>query len=172
MMRNLGMCALCASAWLFYGCGGGEQKPTAPAPPAAASEAIPPALSINAEMVGLVDHAAHELWNVERQETAPKTDADWEELEHHAMQLAAGGSLITLGGTGPADAGWAQSPNWRSYARKLIDVATREAAAARSKDREAMIKANGELVEVCDGCHKEFKPPLPTEGLVHPHYRK
>ena len=93
-------------------------------------------------------------------------------IQHHAMQLAAAGSLITLGGTGSADAGWARSANWRAHAQKMIDVANQEMAAARSKDREAVIKANGQLVEVCDGCHKEFKPPLPTEGLVHPHYRK
>jgi len=24
-------------------------------------------------------------------------------------------------------------------------------------------------VESCEGCHKEFKPSLPSEGLVHRH---
>ena len=124
------------------------------------------------EMVGVVDHAAHELWNVEKEGQAPKTDQDWEEVEHHAMQLAAAGTLITLGGTGQADAGWAQKPDWNMHARKLTDTAMRALNAAHNKDLEALKKVNGDLVDVCEGCHKEFKPELPSEGIIHPHYRK
>ena len=175
MIRRLALCGCGVGALLLYGCGGGsvEQKPAAPAAPQPApSVALPPALSINAEMVSLVDHSAHELWNLEKKENAPKTDQDWEEVQHHAMQLMAAGSLITLGGTGPGDAGWVQSPDWKMFAQKLIDTATREMDAAKSKNLEALVKANGDLVEVCEGCHKQFKPPLPSEGIVHPHYRK
>jgi hypothetical protein len=31
------------------------------------------------------------------------------------------------------------------------------------------VAANGQVVESCEGCHKEFKPDLPTEGIVHTH---
>lgn len=167
-VRHSISCALVASGLVIVGCGGGEPKPAGQS--TQASVAVPPVLSINAEMVSLVDHAAHELWNVERQ--APKTDQDWEEVEHHAMQLQAAGTLITIGGTGQADAGWVKSPDWTMHARKMTDVATAEAMAAHSKDLEALVKANGQLVDTCEGCHKEFKPELPTEGIAHPHYRK
>ena len=40
-------------------------------------------------------------------------------------------------------------------------------AAARSRNLPALIEANGKLVETCEGCHKQFKPELPTEGIGH-----
>ena len=171
MTRTPALYSCAFSLLLLCACGGGEQKP--PAQQSAAPVlAVPPALSINAEMVGLVDHAAHELWNVEKEGQEPKSDKDWEEVEHHAMQIAAAGTLITLGGTGQADAGWAQKPDWNMHARKLTDTAMRAVNAAHSKNLEGLKKVNGDLVDVCEGCHKEFKPELPSEGIVHPHYRK
>jgi hypothetical protein len=32
-----------------------------------------------------------------------------------------------------------------------------------------LVAANGQLVQSCEGCHKEFKPELPSEGVVHAH---
>src|SRR4029453_604592 len=68
--------------------------------PSAASGAPPvqSPVSINAEMVRLVDHAAHQLWNVERQ--APKTDADWENVVEQRTPISADGRFIPLGSTG------------------------------------------------------------------------
>ena len=148
-----------------------EQPPAAEvsAPPAPPAPAVPPQVSVNAEMVALVDHASHELWNVEKQGGAPKNDAAWKEIEHHSIQIAAAGSLIALGGTGQADPGWAQSPDWQMHAQKLTDAGLAAIDAARSKNFEALVAANGMLVESCESCHKQFKPDLPTEGIVHPH---
>ena len=105
----------------------------------------------------------------EKEGRAPKTDSDWAEIEHHAIQLAASGALIALGGTGQADAGWAQSPDWQNYSQELASTGLALIAAARSKSQEALVKGNGQLVEVCESCHKEFKPDLPTEGITHTH---
>ena len=147
-----------------------EEAPAAPAPqPVTAPAPVPPAVSINALMVAHVDHVAHTLWDVEREGRAPKTANDWNELEHDAIQLAAAGPMIALGGTGPLDAGWVNSPLWTKFAGELTTVAIAERDAAQKKDMNAVLAANGRLVEVCENCHKEFKPALPTEGLVHPH---
>jgi hypothetical protein len=54
---------------------------------------VKPAVSINAEMVALVDHAGHVVWDAEREASAPKTPAQWTEIEHHAIQLAASGPI-------------------------------------------------------------------------------
>ena len=75
---TLGLCACSGPA------------PLQAAPPAAAVEHAAPAtakaeVSINAVMVALVDHAGHQLWNVEGEGQAPKTDADWENVEEHAV---------------------------------------------------------------------------------------
>ena len=120
-------------------------------------------------MVVRVGPASHELWDVEKEGRAPKTDAQWSEVEHHAIQLAGAGTLISLGGTGQADPGWAQSPLWKQFSQQLNDAGTAALGAARGKNVEALVKANGQLVEVCESCHKQFKPELPTEGIVHPH---
>lgn len=145
-----------------------------PPPPAAAVQetapaAVRPEVSINAVMVALVDHAGHNLWNVEREGKAPKTQADWDNVEEHAIQLVAAGPAISAGGTGPTDAVWVKSPAWQADAQKMSDAAVKALAAARTKNLDALIKANSQIVETCEACHKEFKPDLPSEGILHKH---
>ena len=41
--------------------------------------------------------------------------------------------------------------------------------AGETKNKEALVAANGQLVETCEGCHKQFKPALPSEGIMHTH---
>jgi len=118
-------------------------------------------------MVALIDNASHVLWDVEKQGFAPKDEADWIEVEDHAMQLAAAATLLQLGGTGPSDAVWAQAANWRTNARLMGDAGRAAYTAAKSRNLEAVIKANGDLVATCEGCHKEYKPDAPTEGITH-----
>jgi hypothetical protein len=155
---------------LVAGCNANvEKQPPAPASVAAAPAApvFKPAVSINELMVRWVDNAAHVLWDVEKKEFAPKNEADWIELEDHATQLAAAGSLIEMGGTGQADAGWVQQNGWKTNAQALRTAALADLSAAKSRNLEGVIKANGDLVASCEGCHKEFKPELPSEGVVH-----
>lgn len=169
----LGLAAFGMSTVLWVGC----SPPPAPAPepspqaavPADATPPVRPGVSINAVMVALVDHAGHNLWNVELPGRAPKTDADWDVVEEHAVQLVASGPAITMGGTGPTDAIWVKNPAWQSHAQKLSDAGLAALRAAQSKNLEALVAANGQLVESCVGCHKEFKPDLPSEGILHKH---
>ncbi len=70
--------SLGASAFVFVGCGPASQPPVQLAQttqPAVTSTPPPsgPPVSINAEMVSIVDHAGHGLWDVEREGKAPKT---------------------------------------------------------------------------------------------------
>jgi hypothetical protein len=147
--------------------------PSSPGPSAESKSVAPPFVvpktSINAVMVALVDHAAHNLWNVEREGMAPKSDADWELIAEHAIQLVAAGPAITAGGIGPTDATWVQNPAWRAHAQKMSDAALAAFQATQAKSFERLIKANSDLVDSCEGCHKEFKPAMPTEGIVHGH---
>ena len=145
-----------------------EQKPAAP-PVVEAAAPIRSPVSINAEMVTIVDHAGHELWDVERPGQAPKTDAAWANLEEHATQLAAAGALVSLAGTGINDVVWTSSAGWQKWSRALSDAGLAALKASQEKNLSALVAANGQLVEACEGCHKEFKPQLPSEGIVHPH---
>ena len=45
-----------------------------------------------------IDNASHVLWDVEKQGFAPKNEADWIEVQDHAIQLAAAGTVIQLPG--------------------------------------------------------------------------
>lgn len=129
-------------------------------------------VSINAEMVRVVDHAAHELWNAEKDGMAPKTDAAWENIVEHATQIAAAGALIRLEGTGPNDRTFVQQPDWQKFGTDVSNAGLAALKAAESKNQEALVAANGQLVESCEGCHKKFKPALPSEGINHSHLHR
>jgi hypothetical protein len=130
---------------------------------------VPPATSVNALMVALVDHAAHEIWEAGSAPTL--TGRDWQVVEQHALQLAAAGTLVSLGGTGPEDANWAMSPPWQQWSRALGQGGLAALAAVQKTDQRALRAAGETIVETCFGCHDAFKPDAPTEGLMHvPHY--
>lgn len=132
-------------------------------------EFIPVATSINAMMVALVDHAAHEIWEAGSAQTL--TGRDWQAVEQHAIQLIATGTLVSLGGTGVADQGWVMAPAWQEWTQRMTDGAIAALAAVEDSDQDALNDAGGMIVESCAGCHEVFKPESPTEGIMHiPHY--
>lgn len=158
-----------ASAFVFVGCNSGTNPPGDQHPAQTAQSPVTSPISINAEMVAVVDHAAHELWNVEQEGHKPSTPADWEGLAEHATQLAASGALIMIPGTGANDNTFTQQAKWQKWSKDLSDVGLAELKASQANNVDAVIAANNRLVEVCEGCHKDFKPTLPSEGIAHKH---
>jgi hypothetical protein len=161
-----------ATVLLLVGCGSGSQPPAQPAQTVQSAVTVPPSgppVSINAEMVSIVDHAGHALWDTEREGKAPKTQQDWELVAEHAIQIAAAGTLITLPGTGPNDLTLTQQADWKKWARAMSDVGLAAFKASENKDIKALVAANSQLVETCESCHKQYKPALPSEGIVHQH---
>lgn len=149
----------------------GCQAETGPTGEAAADfPPVAPRTSLNAVMVGLVDHAAHRIWDLGRDGMGPQTSADWQEVEHHAIQLIAGGTYITFGGTGVLDADWVQQPSWQSYSADVANAGVLALDAANRRDLADVLLAGDSLIMACEGCHQEYKPALPTEGIVHPHH--
>lgn len=135
------------------------------------SEFVPLETSINALMVALVDHAAHEIWEAASATTLTKSD--WQTVEQHAIQLVASGTLVSLGGTGREDKTWVRSPAWQEYARQLTNGGLAALAAVKNADQPALHDAGERIIDTCFGCHEMFKPDAPTEGLLHvPHYEK
>lgn len=131
---------------------------------------VPLAVPLNHVMVAQVDHASHALWDAAREGGAPESDEDWRELQHHAIQVVSGGTLIVLGGTGQADAGYVQLVGWSDWAQDMTDAGAAALLAIENHDIIALLAAGDLLVESCEGCHREFKPDLPSEGYMHPHY--
>ncbi len=130
---------------------------------------IPVLTSINAMMVALVDHSAHEIWEAGSADSL--TSQDWQIAEQHAIQLVASGTLISLGGTGVADSAWVAAPEWQQWSQRMTEAALAARTAIQNVDQNALSNAGSTLVEACQGCHLVFKPDIPTEGLTHvPHY--
>ncbi|MDT8399150.1 MAG: cytochrome c [Pseudomonadales bacterium] len=133
---------------------------------ASADGGLPVPVSINALMVTLIDHSGHYIWDygaLEREVSAE----EWRAVEYYAIQLAAAGPLITLGGAGRLDNTWAASSQWTSFANAMSDAAMLALDAARNNDKQQLGTAGDDLVDSCEGCHKLFKPDTPTEGIMH-----
>jgi hypothetical protein len=58
-------------------------------------------------------------------------------------------------------------PDWQRYAQQMTDAGVAARKAAESKDVAALSSIGDTLLMVCEDCHKQFKPDLPTEGLTH-----
>ena len=127
-----------------------------------------PDISINEVMVAQIDHAAHSIWNAANPETT-LTDLDWQEVEHHAIQLISSRSAMTMGGTGVNDAMWIAQSSWRDYVNSMNEAGLIALSSARQQDRAALSRAGDSLIETCEGCHQQFKPSIPTEGFTHQH---
>jgi hypothetical protein len=133
---------------------------------AAEEVTFPVPVSINALMVTLIDHSAHYIWDYGAMDRKISAD-EWRTVQYYAIQLAGSGPLITLGGSGHLDAGWAASPEWTKAAHMMSDGAMLALDAATNKDKAKLAEAGNALVESCEGCHAIFKPEVPTEGITH-----
>src|ERR1700675_4381484 len=139
-------------ACLATACSAPAEKPQQSTLGGAAASSVPTVqspVSINAEMVRVVDHAAHELWNAEKEGMAPKADADWENIVEHATQVAAAGALVRLEGTGPNDRTFVQQPDWQKFGAAVSTAGLAALKAAEAKNREALLAADGQLVDAC-----------------------
>jgi hypothetical protein len=168
MMRVLSSaCLVLSAAALLGACAPKEPESaqaTEPAPVVVASApTIKLPVSINAIMVALVDHASEPLW-VDAY-VAPTTEERWKEAEYNAYQVAVGGKLIMLEGTGPNDAAWIADPAWKSIADEMSAAGMEALAATQARNAAALNQAGDRLVAACEDCHKKFKPDLPTMGL-------
>ena len=143
---------LVAAVSLLTACGGGGEPAQARLP-----------VSINEVMASLINHSADPIWVAAWQN--PQSDRDWRELEHLAHQLQLGGALLTMPGTGPLDDEWTSNAQWVNYANQLSAAAGGAVSAARSRNVQSIATAGDEIVDICEGCHIDFKPDLPTMNI-------
>lgn len=170
-VQTLAAGVLAIAALALTACSPGKVAEKAPEAPPAAAAAPKLPVSINAVMVGMVDYAAEPVWVSGYK--PPKTKAGWRDLEHNGYEVAVNGKLIQLVGTGPNDAKWAADPEWIKFAEAESAAGMDVLKAAQAKDVAGVNAAGDELVAVCEGCHKKFKPDLTTGGLYKsPDYPK
>jgi hypothetical protein len=144
--------ALLAAVSLLTACGGGGESAEARLP-----------ISINEVMASLINHSADPIWIASWRN--PQSDRDWRELEHLSRQLQVGGALLSIPGTGPLDDEWTSNDRWVGYADQLSAAAGRAVNAARAEDLQLITRSGDEIVDICEGCHIDFKPDLPTMNI-------
>jgi len=151
----------CASALALLGY---DRPAAAQQYKAVAAAQIKPVISVNALMVKFVDQAADTIWTAAVH--PPKRECEWQQVEYRATQLATTGTLLRVGGTGPLDMQWRDSPRWAPFADKMTALALAAAQAAREKN-VAAIKTDGDaLILNCEACHRAFKPEIPSQNIV------
>lgn len=123
-------------------------------------------VSHNNVMVTLINDAADPIWVAAWRN--PGSEVQWRDLEKLGNRLQIGGALLTVPGTGPLDARWAGSAEWRELARRLNHAGARASEAARLRDVGMIADVGDEIVEVCEACHTRFKPAVPTGGIYAP----
>lgn len=145
--------------------------PTASSPAPAADTGLRLHTSLNAIMVGAVDHASDPLFAVGNAVMGsgkpPSTDDDWLEVQYHAYQMVALGTAIQVPGTGPRDVEWTSKPSWKQWSEQLSAIGMDMLAMVEKKDAAGFVNAGDRLVAACEGCHKEFKPEIPTMNILH-----
>jgi hypothetical protein len=122
-------------------------------------------MSMNRLMVAVVDDAAHGIW-AGGNKTGKLSALEWVEVEMNTYQLQAAATLVSMGGTGTADHGWVAAPAFQEWSRKLNEAGISARSAVTAKNQMALRIAGDKLVDTCNACHKEFKPDVPTEGIL------
>ncbi|MGI1679037.1 MAG: cytochrome c [Cellvibrionaceae bacterium] len=130
---------------------------------AGASQAQLP-ISLNELMVALVNQAADPIWVAAWKN--PQTDKEWRNLEYLSYQLEVAGALLKIPGTGPLDIAWTSDERWGELSDRLAAAGSRALVAIKTRDQEAINLAGDDIVDICESCHKLFKPSIPT-GKVY-----
>ena len=143
---------------------GSESVSVTAAPPASveakALTRLP--VSLNSVMVALVNQAADPLWVAAW--SNPQTDEEWRELERRAVQLELAGGLLSVPGSGPLDETWVANEGWKRWADQLRIAGATAVGAVKARDLDKISSVGDQIVEICEGCHLEFKLASPTGG--------
>jgi hypothetical protein len=160
--------SLAAAATLAAGLGACQQaeQPAAEATTANAGDLTLP-VSLNAAMVGMIDHSADYLFALGNGDL-PRNDNDWHLVSNSAYEIMLGGAVIQIPGTGQLDREWAQNPEWIRMSGELTGIGEDAVrlAEAKSTDVEAWRAVGDRLIDNCLGCHMAFKPEIPSEGIL------
>ncbi|OYW45111.1 MAG: hypothetical protein B7Z33_04390 [Sphingomonadales bacterium 12-68-11] len=147
----------------------GCQPAEAPAPEAQADAAgltrLP--VSLNAAMVGMVDHSADYLFALGNGDL-PRNDNDWHLVTSSAYEMMLGGAVIQVPGSGQFDREWTANPEWQTLARDLTTIGAQALALSESKstDVDEWRKVGDRLIQNCLACHAKFKPEIPSDGVL------
>ncbi|HEY6360514.1 MAG TPA: hypothetical protein VIX63_05390 [Vicinamibacterales bacterium] len=155
-MRNQPARAVTVASLLFAGtlasqCSGTPAQPESRAP-------FKPVATVDEVMDGIVIPSAQAIFDAVVYSNgellqAPKTDDDWFNLRIHALAIAEAGNLLMMPPRA-RDAG-----DWVKMSLALNDRAMTAARAAEKRDLDALLKAGGDMYDVCTACHEKYAMP-------------
>ncbi|MBI1362254.1 MAG: hypothetical protein GC155_18420 [Alphaproteobacteria bacterium] len=118
-------------------------------------------LPILAVMTGVINRASYPIFEAA---TSGRDlhDDEWLGIGQNAIDLVGAASLITLPGTGQADAAWVADPNWLKLSADMQTASIAVGLAAANKDRAAMTESASRLAQSCQSCHIQFSARLLT----------
>jgi predicted small lipoprotein YifL len=163
----LSMAALAPVLIALGACGQKTETPPAQAPQASTvAEAPKLPISIDAAMVGVVDHASDFLFAIGNGDL-PKNDREWDLVRDHAYQMVVAGQVIKMQGTGANDAKWVADPGWQKMSDRLTEIGLEAVKLADAKQTQGWDKIGNDLVDQCLACHEAFKPDTPSQKILH-----
>lgn len=164
-----GYSTFAAVAAIAIGLAGCQQSAEPAAEDAAAANAgdLTLPVSLNAAMVGMIDPSADYLFALGNGDM-PRNDNDWHLVSSSAYEIMLGGAVIQVPGTGEFDHGWVETPEWIRLSGEMTRIGEDavKLAEAKSSDVAAWRAVSDRLVDNCLGCHKLFKPEIPSEGIL------
>ena len=183
--RDLGLMLLLTLSGLGVACRGGE--PPAPETSQQAAPARMPDATIRDLMVTVIDPAADGIWFAVKSETtregnvidtAPKNDAEWQNVRRAAMTLMDGADLLMMPGRRVAKPGEksvvpgvelepeeiekninADRAAWNMRAQALKDATMQVMGAIDARDPEKVFDLGDDLDQTCENCHRHFWYP-------------
>ncbi len=157
-----------ATATLLLTTAACQQSAETPAEETAKREtALTLPVSINAAMVGMIDHSADYIFAVGNGDL-PRNDNDWHLVSNSAYEIVLGGAVIQIPGTGEFDQQWVTNPEWIQLSEELTQIGQDavQLSEAKSTDVEAWRAVGDRLIQNCLSCHQKFKPEIPSEGIL------
>ncbi|WP_348729747.1 cytochrome c [Rheinheimera texasensis] len=172
--------------------GAGLQLASAIAAAAPTQPLAQPVATLQQIMLELIDPNVDPLWNAVSTEigpqgvveTAPKTPADWQQLQRHALTLAEVANLLQLPGRPVADGNTsshhtelqpeaiatliqANQPAFNAHAQALQQATLRLLQAIERRDLSDYENAGGQIEHACEGCHSQFWYPADKLPPAH-----
>ena len=83
---------------------------------------------------------------------APKTDAEWTDLQAKTLMLAESGNLLMQPGLAR------DRERWLADAQLMLDAGAAAFKAAKQRDLAALEAVNDALYQSCVTCHRHYRP--------------
>ena len=83
---------------------------------------------------------------------APKTDAEWEELQGKTLMLAESANLLMMPGRAR------DQDRWMADTKLMLDAGAEAFRAAKRHDLAGVAAVNDALYESCVTCHRHYRP--------------